>query len=306
MWSSDAPPREQVRGQPFTVESIRQRARMLTRTNVALGDAADSRDWGEHHYREWQVAAERFHAACAAMYPGELEDAMTALAGVPAPEGAVEIVLVFLEADPWCFRSGYVKQEILRKLRRQTLTIEQRERAANALRAYVDAGDRRELLYACALARRHPTRTLRSELKERLASADGDVARRALLMLSSIRRPNLSPNELANARAAIIDGILYGHGGRLDRPDWLQTLSRRYWSDAWIEPLAAVAVNGRPLLSDPEPASYAPVSMQEQLRLVFSRDQEAAGSRRPTQGRPLPSPPPHTQYGPNTHALDPY
>jgi hypothetical protein len=260
---------EQARGQPFSVEAIRHRARLLRRAEVAVGEAADARDWGERHYREWEVAAERFHAACAAMYPGELDDAMKALAAVRAPVAAVETVIVFLEADPWCFRSGYVRQEILRKLRRQPLTIEQKERVGSGLCAQVDAGDRRELLDACKLARRHPTRNLRSQLKKRLASADGDVARRALLMLSSLRRPNLSSDELASAREATLDGILDGHGGRLGRPDWLQTLSRRYWTDAWIEPLAALAVNGG-LLSDPEPVSYAPVAMQEQLVAVFA------------------------------------
>jgi hypothetical protein len=212
------------------------------------------------------------------MYPGELDDAMSALASVPAPAGAVETVIIFLEADPWCFRSGYVKQEILRRLRRQPLTIEQKERLGSALRFYVDAGDRRELLDACKFARRHPTQTLRSQLKERLASPDNDVARRALLMLSSIRRPNLSPAELVYARTAIIDGIRYGHGGRMDQPDWLPTLSRRYWTDDWIEPLTALAAEGRRLLTDCGLALYAPVPMQEELAVVFAHRQEAAGS----------------------------
>lgn len=278
MWRPDAPAREEVRGQPFTVESVRLRARMLKRADVELSDAADSRGWGESHYRDWQVAAERFHTAHAAMYPGELNDAIAALAAAPAAAVAVETVMVFLEADPWCFRSGYVKQEILRRLRRQPLTIEQKERLGKALLMHVDAGDRRELLDACKLARRHPTRSLRAQLKERLVSPDGDIARRSLLMLNAIRRPNLSPSELACARAAILDGIRYGHGGRMDRPEWLQTLSRRYWTDAWIEPLAALAAEGRPPLTDWGLPLYAPVPLQEKLTAAFTHKKDAAGS----------------------------
>jgi hypothetical protein len=278
IWTADRAAPPVVRGEPFTVEAIRQRARVLKQNDVELDKAANSRDWGERYYLEWQEAAERFHAAVAAMYPGELEDATAAMADTPASVQAVETVIVFLEADPWCFRSGYMKQEILRKLRRQPLTPEQRERLADALLRYVDAGDRRELLEACKLAREHPTQKLRSQLKARFASPDGDVARRALLMLSSIRRPNLSPTELAHARAAIIDGIRYGHGGRMGRPEWLKTLSRRYWSDDWIEPMVALAAEGRKLLTDWGLSWYAPVPRHEELAVVFAYKGNAAGS----------------------------
>jgi hypothetical protein len=212
------------------------------------------------------------------MYPGELEDAISALADTPVSVDAVETVMVFLEADPWCFRSGYFKQEILRKLRRQPLTLEQKERLANALLRYVDAGDRRELLDACRFARQHPTQRLRSRLKARLASSDSDVARRALLMLSSIRRPNLSSAELAHARSAILDGIRYGHGGRMDWPSWLKTLSHRYWTDDWIEPMVALGAEGRRPLTDWGLARYAPVPRQEELVAVFAHKQNATGS----------------------------
>jgi len=270
--------KEGSRGEPFTVEAIRQRARVLERNHVELDDAARSRDRGERYYREWEQAAEHFHAAVAAVYPGELEDSMAALADAPASMEAVETVITFLEADPWCFRSGYMKQEILRKLRHQPLNPGQKEKLANALIRYVDAGDRREMLGACKLAREHPTQWLRSQLKARLASPDADVARRALLMLSSTRRPNLSPAELAHGRAAIIDGIRYGHGGRMGRPEWLTTLSRRYWTDDWIEPMMALAAEGRRRLTGWGLAWYAPVPRQEELATVFAHTGKATGS----------------------------
>jgi hypothetical protein len=278
VWTEDKPAPPAVRGEPLTVEAIRQRARVLKQDDVEPKDAAGCRDWGERYYLEWQEAVERFHASVAAMYPDELEDAIAALADTPASVAAVETVIAFLEADPWCFRSGYMKQEILRKLRRQPLTPGQRDKLASALVRYVDAGDRRELHAACKLAREHPTQKLRSQLKARLAAPDGDVARRALLMLRSIRRPNLSPTELAHARVAIIDGIRYGHGGRMGRPEWLKTLSRRYWTDDWIEPMVALAAEGRKLLTDWGLSWYAPVPRHEELATVFAYKGNAAGS----------------------------
>jgi hypothetical protein len=262
-----------VRGQEFSVEAIRQRARELNRADREVETTADLRDLGERDHRAWRAAAERFHAACAAMYPGELEDAKRALSQRDAtPTEAIETVLLFLEADPWCFRSGYVKQELLRRLAGRQLAGADKERLTPVLLRHVDAGDRRELPRACKLARRHATPQLRAELKRRLASEDPDVARRGLLMLSSLHGPHLSPSELAQARNAILDGIRFGHGGSMTRPDWLQTLARRYWTDAWIDPLVQLAREQRHQLTGTWLTAYAPPAARDQLQAALTRN----------------------------------
>jgi hypothetical protein len=48
------------------------------------------------------------------MYSEDLNDRVAALAN-GEPE-AVEWALAFLEADPWCFHSGYLKVRLLRKV----------------------------------------------------------------------------------------------------------------------------------------------------------------------------------------------
>jgi hypothetical protein len=207
------------------------------------------------------------------MYPGELEDAMRALARRDATSGeAIETVFLFLEADPWCFRSGYVKQELLRRLANRQLAPADRERLTDVLLRHVDAGDRRELPCACKLARRHATPRLRAELKQRLASEDPDVARRGLLMLSSLHRPHLSPEELAQARNAILDGIHYGHGRRMTRPDWLQTLAGRYWTDEWIDPLVQLARERRHHLTGGWLTAYASAAARDELQAALTRN----------------------------------
>src|SRR5512133_3867405 len=45
-----------------------------------------------------------------------------------ADENAIEMAISFLEADPWYFRSGYYKEDMLRLLRKVPLTDEQRSR----------------------------------------------------------------------------------------------------------------------------------------------------------------------------------
>jgi hypothetical protein len=266
-------------GRGFSLETIRERARVLNRVDREVDATLELRDFDESCYPEWHEATERWKVALAAMYPPELEEAIKQLTGDGnAPAGALEMILIFLEADPWCFRSGYVKQELLRRLARQRLPLDQEERLTDVLLRNIDAGDRRELSQACKTARCHPTPRLRAQLKRRLASPDPDIARRSLLMLSSIRRPRLASDELAHARRAILDGIRYGHGGRLAQPDWLARLARRYWTADWTDPLVQLAAENRHRLTAGALISYVPSAQRDELWLAFQRNGNAAGS----------------------------
>ena len=52
----------------------------------------------------------------------------------------VETAITFLEADPWFFRSGYEKQNIIRHLKRAQLSEPQRTRLARVVLAVIDGG----------------------------------------------------------------------------------------------------------------------------------------------------------------------
>ena len=43
-----------------------------------------------------------------------------------ADQDAIECAIVYIEADPWVFRSGYFKARLLARLRRAALTGTQR------------------------------------------------------------------------------------------------------------------------------------------------------------------------------------
>lgn len=66
---------------------------------------------------------------------------------------ALEPALVFLEADPWCFRSGYAKERIAELLSRHHPDLGQQARIERVLLHVVDVGDRPEF-------RRHQFRLL--------------------------------------------------------------------------------------------------------------------------------------------------
>jgi hypothetical protein len=81
----------------------------------ATGTAIDPRfaSWVD-----WESGVSLFREALRAMYPPGTKERTGALAAGDAD--AVEWALVFLEADPRCFRAGYLRERMLRYLARMT------------------------------------------------------------------------------------------------------------------------------------------------------------------------------------------
>jgi hypothetical protein len=101
----------------------------------------------------------------------------------------VEDAIAFLEADPWFFRSGYEKQNIIRHLKRNAqLSYAQRERLARVVLGAIDghaAGvpanqDRVEFRHYGRLACGVWSDMLDEEVANRMTSADAGVRRRAI------------------------------------------------------------------------------------------------------------------------------
>jgi hypothetical protein len=137
-----------------------------------------SRDAGPAACREWADACRRFHAAydCLA-FPGGLCHGMTSLAG--GDPAAVEAAVRFLEADPWFFRSGYIKADVIRWLTRASLSSSQAARLRRVVLARVSGRDAREFRWYCRLARRVADASLREAIRRLADSGPGPVARRA-------------------------------------------------------------------------------------------------------------------------------
>src|SRR5215510_12924186 len=74
-----------------------------------------NRERDEDHYELWTLACQQFHSSYDQLaFPGGLEHQLNSLKQEDAQ--AVEMAVRFLEADPWFFRSGYIKEELLRSL----------------------------------------------------------------------------------------------------------------------------------------------------------------------------------------------
>jgi hypothetical protein len=123
------------------------------------------RDEGDAQREAWSEACRRFHSSYDELaFPGGLSNAMSML---PAKNPTtIEVAVRFLESDPWFFRSGYIKAELMKHLRRVPLSEDQRIRLQQVILARVrEAKNRRELRWYCRLARVVTDRAFEGELR---------------------------------------------------------------------------------------------------------------------------------------------
>ena len=92
---------------------VRGRAAEVQSLHAALHRAYDARDGSAGADKKWHEAAVAFQSAVEEFYAPYEE----VLAGVRAGRrDAIEEATRFLVADPWCFRSGYLKAELMHAL----------------------------------------------------------------------------------------------------------------------------------------------------------------------------------------------
>jgi hypothetical protein len=143
----------------------------------------------------WYKAADRFHAAIRDAYPPGFWTEIQRLRG--GDLGGLETAVAFLEADPWFFRSGYVKEMLIWLVRRVELPREYAARLEKVVLAVVDGRDRREFRNFCRLARKVDTPELRGQLLHRLKNEDPRVRRHAAGVLAACERTDGRGNTLS-------------------------------------------------------------------------------------------------------------
>jgi hypothetical protein len=92
---------------------IRERAGELVRLREELKRTYAARDGREKADQAWALATKRLEKAIRAFYAPFTGLGRAIRAG---ERDAVDSAVRFLEADPWCFRSGYVKAELMSAL----------------------------------------------------------------------------------------------------------------------------------------------------------------------------------------------
>jgi hypothetical protein len=179
---------------PAPHSSWHTRAERVNKAERLLHETFRERDTSREAFMRWRQAASDLHAALAAAYPPGFWEMMRRL---PAGDAdSVAAAVLFLEADPWFFRSGYLKERILRGLTGLYLSPSIAQRLQQVLVMVVQRRDRREFRRYCRLAGFVALHApdLIDDLMQLRASADPGVRRRAEWMLAAIEMRPVSPD----------------------------------------------------------------------------------------------------------------
>jgi hypothetical protein len=132
----------------------------------------------------WRETVAALRAAYITWYPPDFHEAHERLRRGDASE--LEVILRFLEADPYFFRSGYLKADLLRCIVKLDLSPAEAQRLCAVVLQAVDTANHYEFRWYRRLARKVDSPELRRALRTRLDDGDPAVARRARWVLEAL------------------------------------------------------------------------------------------------------------------------
>jgi hypothetical protein len=140
----------------------------------------------------WQEAARAFHAAYDRLaFPGGLsrEFELLRISDVTA----IEMAIRFLEANPWYFRSGYHKADILKMLREHPLSDDQCARMRKVIVERVRDRPVREKRAYARFAPKVSTPQFEAEITNIAENANHHAARHAQWVLDCLKTAGKTP-----------------------------------------------------------------------------------------------------------------
>ncbi|MBO9492339.1 hypothetical protein J7384_18400 [Endozoicomonas sp. G2_1] len=134
-------------------------------------------------YESWSKACEKFHS-----YVSPIDSFIDQIYESPILDNqeTLEFVLVFLEIDPIFFRSGYIKEDMIQKLKKTKLNADQLTRIHSILIDAVENRGQREFKRYCRLAKAVSSGAIIETLNCVFQQGKGARKSRAKLMLRYI------------------------------------------------------------------------------------------------------------------------
>jgi hypothetical protein len=144
------------------------------------------------HAAAWQDAARAFYTAYDKLaFPGGLSVEFERLRAGDVT--AIEMAIRFLEANPWFFRSGYYKADLLKMLRKHPLSDEQCARMRKVILERVRDRPVREIRAYARFAPKVSTPQFESEITNIAENANRHAARHAQLVLDCLKSARGTP-----------------------------------------------------------------------------------------------------------------
>lgn len=159
--------------------SIKRNAQIISELNDRINKSYRS------DIKAWKSSCDEFHDKYDSLaFPGGLGKGLQALDS--SKPDAIDNAIQFLEANPYFFRSGYIKEKLLTKLKNVDLTKSHLVRLHKVLLNIVDNHYCREFRYYCKLGRKIKTQKFLEDLRVRIESTNKDVAKRARWMFEYV------------------------------------------------------------------------------------------------------------------------
>ncbi len=134
----------------LTREAIAEVERIENAHHKAIHTTFACRNQGPKAWKAWEDATSAWHAQ---RYPTERLWEDQFLADLRTSDRqAIDEAILYLEVDPWYFRSGYLKERLIRGLKAADLTERDRRRLRNVIWNVAGGKNRREFRDYCSLA----------------------------------------------------------------------------------------------------------------------------------------------------------
>lgn len=146
-----------------------------------------NKDKNEEGFNNWSNACKIYHENYNILaFPGGLDESFKKLKC--SDFSTIEIAIDFLEVNPYFFRSGYIKEEILSILKNIDLNQKQIARLHIIILNIVENFYCREFRYYCKLAQKISSKDFIEMLREKCNSNNTDIARRASWVLKYCKK----------------------------------------------------------------------------------------------------------------------
>ncbi len=149
------------------------------------------RDKGEEYFKEWEIACANYHQVYAKLAFEECYDINNGIRS--CSKNAIDASISFLMADPYYFRSGYVKEFIWRYLPSCRLTETQRNKIEKSIENYLERQICREFWYMCRAMNRIGSKEFWNSVKETIVNSTSKKQLRAKCLYEY--RENISTGE---------------------------------------------------------------------------------------------------------------
>ena len=158
----------------------------LERLREKVHEMSRERSKSPEHMAAWREAALAFHTQYDTLaFPGGLTKEFELLRAGDVT--AIEMAIRFLEANPWFFRSGYYKVDILKLLRKQPLSDEQCARMRNVILERVRGRPVREMRAYARFAPKVSTPEFEAEITNIAENSNRYAARYAQWVIDCLK-----------------------------------------------------------------------------------------------------------------------